>query len=585
MFCIAALCVVLQVIEMLCGYLWRTDVPALLKEYMFLLLAQSVRVLHYCQGHGPTSLAKLSPRFSPIQGIFQALTRELKLLYEEEVKDMPQAVTASGSGLGIGALDHGRFSSYFQAMLEAGLAVADVLPCESPPLKSNSAPVMEEGGNASAATTTAAANLGGAPGKKKKLKTKRERGMSASSTGGPRRQTSTSPRVSESESLESAVSSNTSPPPLSVFSPDAAPSSSSASASSGAGVSPVPSLSSSAASVKLEEATWFQRALIVSRVLRYLGFGEEHCTADFDAFVQSMAASIQPSTAHSRVVIVSGIPAHVPPDVVKSSLHKVCSSHGGIENGQVYVPEVSHRQVKQKPTLKSPPSSSALDTTAPGSSVNVGGGGGGASFPPPDNSEPNTAAIKEEESSAEPSLPERQQQSPVPQAYTQGFAVFSLMSKTKVECVRKALYRSKALMESLQLGGGPDQLLDAPPDDSLTFSTVNSALMTDPESNMALEQYLIFKLLGSSREFTDEASQALTEVFYSCFFIDQQSSSSERQETGYICLGRDQILHSAQENLLLAFFHSSRPTKKPVGDHVTWVLRQYGMSKSVDKDM
>ena len=564
--------VLLQVIEMLCGYLWRTDVPALLKEYMFFLIAQSVRILHYCQGHGPTSLSKLSPRFSPIQGIFQALIRELKVLYDEEAKDMPQATTPSGTGVGIGVLDHGRFSTYFQAMLEAGLAVADVLPCECPPVKSNSTAVTEEGGTATASTPSAAA-----PSKKKKLKTKRERGMSASSAG-PRRQSSTSPRVSESESLESAVSSNTSPPPLSVFSPDAAPSSSSASASSGAGVSPVPSLSSSAASVKTEEVTWFQRALMMSRVMRYLGFGEEHCLSDFDAYIQSVATSIQPSTAHSRIVIVSGIPAHVQPDVVKSALHKVCSSHGGIENGQVYVPEISHRQVKQKTTVTSSPSSAPEG--APGSSVSASGGATSAV----DSTEPSAASKDEEITSTDPSPPERQQ-SPVPQGYTQGFAVLSLPSKTKVEYVRKALYRSKALMESLQLGGGPDQLMDAPPDDSLTFSTVNSALQTDPESNVALEQYLIYKLFGSSREFTDEASQALTEIFYSCFFIDQQSSSSERQETGYICLGRDQILHSAQENLLLAFFHSSRPTKKPVSDHVTWVLKQYGMSKSVDKDM
>ncbi|KAK7087914.1 probable E3 ubiquitin-protein ligase HECTD4 isoform X2 [Littorina saxatilis] len=564
--------VLVQVIEMLCSYLWRTDVPALLKEYMFFLLAQSVRILHYCQGHGATSLSKLSPRFSPTQGMFQAIIRELKVLYEEEVKDMPQASTPSGSGVGIGVTDQGRFSSYFQAMMEAGLAVADVLPCESTPLKSTST-VMEEG-SASASTPNSAA-----PSKKKKLKTKRERGTTAPSAG-PRRQTSMSPRVSESESLESAVCSSTSPPPLSVFSPDAAPSSSSASASSGAVMSPVPSLSSSAASLKLDEITWFQRALVVSRVLRYLGFGEEHCAADFEAYVQSVATSLQPSTAHSRMVIVAGIPAHVRPDVVRSTLHKLCSNHGGIENGEVYVPEISHRQVKQKTGPKSPPPSSAADS-APGSSSVAGNTG--ATFPP-DGSE--VASGKEEDTSntADPLPPERGQ-SPVPQAYTQGFAVFSLPSKTKVESVRKALYKSKALMESLQLGGGPDQPLDAPPDDSLIFSTINSALQTDPESNMALEQYLIYKLFKFGRQLTDEASQALTEIFYSCFFIDQQNSStSERQETGYICLGRDQILQAVPENMLLVFFLNSRPSKKPIGDHVTWVLRQYGMPKAIDKD-
>ncbi|KAL8604631.1 hypothetical protein ACOMHN_013411 [Nucella lapillus] len=561
--------VLVQVIEMLCGYLWRTDVPALLKEYMFLLLAQAVRILHYCQGHGATSLSKLSPRFSPTQGIFQAIIRELKGLYEEEVKDMPQATTPAGTGVGIGVTDQGRLSSYFQAMLEAGLAVADVLPCESPLIKSASTPVMEEGGGAIASTLTTSSSA-----KKKKLKTKRERGTTSSTAATPRRQTSTSPRASESESLESAVSPTVSPPPVAVLSPDATPSSSSASASSAAAVSPCGS--NSATSVKLEDVPWFQRAMIISRVLRYLGFGEEHCGQDYDTYIQNVALSIQPPTAHSRIVILSGIPAHIRPDVVRSALHKVCSAHGGIENGEVYVPEISHRQVKQKTTPKSPPVAATTDSSVDGS-VEVG-----ATAPVED-----TAAPREEEEqtvASQPAASDRQEL-PIHQAYTQGFAVFNLPSKTKVECVRKALYRSKALMESFEMGVGPDQLMDAPPDDSLVFSTVNSALLTDQESNMALEQYLIFKLLGSSREFTDEASQALTEIFYSCFFIDQQSSSSERQETGYICLGRDQILHTAQDNLLLAFFLNSRPTKKPIGDHVTWVLRQYGMSKSMDKDV
>jgi hypothetical protein len=78
-FLLQSFAVCCQVIELLCGYLWRTEVPGMLKEYMLVLLAQAVRILHYCQGHGATSLAKLSPRFSPTQGIFQAIIRELKV--------------------------------------------------------------------------------------------------------------------------------------------------------------------------------------------------------------------------------------------------------------------------------------------------------------------------------------------------------------------------------------------------------------------------------------------------------------------------------------------------------------------------
>ncbi|XP_025090246.1 probable E3 ubiquitin-protein ligase HECTD4 isoform X2 [Pomacea canaliculata] len=568
--------VLIQVIELLCGYLWRTDVPALLKEYMFHLLAQAVRILHYCQGHGMTSLVKLSPRFSPTHGIFQALVRELKVLYEEEVKDMPQASTVSGTGVGVGVMDAGKFSSYLQAVFEAGLAVADVMPCESPPLKPAAPPSAEEAAPTPALSPTVAT-------KKKKLKTKRERG--ASSAGGVIRRTpSTSPRASESESLESATSSTCSPPPAmaSVVSETVGSSSSTTSGSSGAGIvtSPLPSLSSSNDSIKLEDISWFQRAILISRVLRYLGFAEDHCGADFDSFVQDVALSIQPSTAYSRIIVISGIPPQISPEVVKSALCKVCSSNGGIEHNEVFVPEISQRPHKQKGSSRTQAMSGQAET---GSAVQEGSTDS-TLFPPTDHQEQETDLGMQMTEQSPVSQSCDQDQASNSQACTQGFAVFSLMTKTKVEAVRKGLFRSKALMESLQLGGGLEQV-DAPPDHSLAFSTVSPALLTDAEANQALEQYFVYKLFGNTREFTDEASQALTEIFYSCFFIDQQNSSPDcRQETGYICLGREQILQAAPENLLLAFFQNSRPAKKPIGDHVTWVLRQYGMSKSLDKD-
>lgn len=543
---------------------------------MFHLLAQAVRILHYCQGHGMTSLVKLSPRFSPTHGIFQALVRELKVLYEEEVKDMPQASTVSGTGVGVGVMDAGKFSSYLQAVFEAGLAVADVMPCESPPLKPAAPPSAEEAAPTPALSPTVAT-------KKKKLKTKRERG--ASSAGGVIRRTpSTSPRASESESLESATSSTCSPPPAmaSVVSETVGSSSSTTSGSSGAGIvtSPLPSLSSSNDSIKLEDISWFQRAILISRVLRYLGFAEDHCGADFDSFVQDVALSIQPSTAYSRIIVISGIPPQISPEVVKSALCKVCSSNGGIEHSEVFVPEISQRPHKQKGSSRTQAMSGQAET---GSAVQEGSTDS-TLFPPTDHQEQETDLGMQMTEQSPVSQSCDQDQASNSQACTQGFAVFSLMTKTKVEAVRKGLFRSKALMESLQLGGGLEQV-DAPPDHSLAFSTVSPALLTDAEANQALEQYFVYKLFGNTREFTDEASQALTEIFYSCFFIDQQNSSPDcRQETGYICLGREQILQAAPENLLLAFFQNSRPAKKPIGDHVTWVLRQYGMSKSLDKD-
>jgi hypothetical protein len=69
----------------------------------------------------------------------------LQVLYDEESKDMPVLVTAAGSGIGIGVSDQGRFSTYFHTLMEAGLAVADVLPCETMPLKPASPTTMDGG--------------------------------------------------------------------------------------------------------------------------------------------------------------------------------------------------------------------------------------------------------------------------------------------------------------------------------------------------------------------------------------------------------------------------------------------------------
>jgi hypothetical protein len=68
------------------------------------------------------------------------------VLYDEESKDMQSSATPAGPGIGIGVCDQGRFSTYFTALMEAGLAVADVLPCETPPFKSGTSPSGMEAG-------------------------------------------------------------------------------------------------------------------------------------------------------------------------------------------------------------------------------------------------------------------------------------------------------------------------------------------------------------------------------------------------------------------------------------------------------
>jgi hypothetical protein len=122
-----------------------------------------------------------------------------------------------------------------------------------------------------------------------------------------------------------------------------------------------------------------------------------------------------------------------------------------------------------------------------------------------------------------------------------------------------------------------------------TVSTVNAMLLTtEPQANDVLEEYLNSKFFSVSnpKEICDSGTLALIEVFHSCFIMDQRHTSDDsRQDSGFICLGKDQILQHVQENLLFCFFNNIRPPKKSLPEQVTQVLKKYGMLKSPDKEM
>ncbi len=83
---------------MLCGYMWRSDIPALMKELLFHVLAQSLRMLHLSEGGVETLLSTLSPAYSPCLALLQQLQAELRKLYDEETKHWTSATSVSGNG-------------------------------------------------------------------------------------------------------------------------------------------------------------------------------------------------------------------------------------------------------------------------------------------------------------------------------------------------------------------------------------------------------------------------------------------------------------------------------------------------------
>ncbi|KAK3804042.1 hypothetical protein RRG08_062412 [Elysia crispata] len=655
--------VFLHLVEFLCSYLWKTDVPGLVKEYIFHLLAQTLRVLHYSEGCPNVGSAnsrlasKLSARLSPTQGMLVALPRELKRLYDMESKNMPEMTTSAGHGLGLGVTDTGRWSTYLQALIEVCLAISEVVPCEALLSKDTPSDVLAEEG---AAGTSAALSKGGSglssSGKKKKLKPKKER-MAASA-----RRSSFEQRVTfggEAEDVLDPASSmhgthsladahnlafGAVGPGMSNWEGSGAKA-----VSSNTSMCSVTSVSSSS-SIKIDDMPWFPAAVSASKILRHMALKEPHCEEEVAKAIKFALSSLTTVTAHTRIMIVTGIPTYLEQDIVEKSVSKVCNGQGGLDGNKLFVPTPAVIQALDRQEKKKVPeeqagvavSLSLSSTVSTDSTLQSSAASKSETFlsqtvtEPTGSSTPTNLSPTMEEVSSKLSKSFLKITGTRPKLI-EGYAVFSLPSKTKVEAVRKAFLRTKWLnlgedVETTHGEGGEDDdvaagssLLEAP-EENLNVHTVNQQLLTEPEAMTALEKFLLSKLCldlsvhnndsevnkskpridgsGGSESHTKDtksiapvglattknlsspvqglneaASQALTEVFYTCYFMDQG-----QQDSGDICLGREQILNPASENLLGAFFNAVRPVKKSLPEVVAGALRQYGIVKSRDKD-
>lgn len=548
--------VFLHIIEFLCGFLWKTDVSALVKEYLFHLLAQTMRILRYSEGcQGSSLLAKLSTRLSPTQGMLTALPRELKKLYDLEAKNMPEMTTTAGHGIGLGVTDTNRWSTYLLALMEVCLAISEVIPCEISVCKEPTEALVED---SAAGTSCALAAGSSSSGKKKKLKPKKERNpastrMPSQDQRGPTDGTdsdvsasSSTVNISQSLDTQTAIS-------VGVISVQPIK------ASSNSSICTISNASSST-SIKVDDMAWFPLAVSTAKLLRYLALKEPHCQEQVNEAVKAAAMALSSPTSHSRLLVITGIPTYLDLPTVKKSIRKVCNSFGGLDRDEIFVPTPNDFNILDSkgatPQLVSV--SSSIDTVStPTSTSNESKAD--SSMPQP--ATPTTPTIDSKKKSK----------------LIEGYCVICLPSKTKIDIVRKAFLKSKWL--NLNLGEEPDTNMEAP-DENLNVQTVSPVLLTEPEANSALESYLSYKISGKigGQTLGPAANQALTEVFYSCYFVDQQ------QDSGDICLCKDQIMNPASENLLGPFFNAVRPAKKPLAEAVTAVLRQYGIQKSQDKD-
>lgn len=268
---------------------------ACVKELVFHLLAELLRTVHSLeQRKHPAGLSSsIALQLNPCLAMLMALQSELHKLYDEETQSWVSGSACGGSGAAA-AVDQGRFSTYFHALMEGCLAVAEVtLPTNmsvtASGVTSATAPNLSDSSSSSSSSPGQTPQSPSLLSKRKKVKMKREK---ASSSG--KRQSS------RSVDLDPTV--------LSI------------------------------GGSKPEDMLWFHRALTLLIILRHLTRKDpQGLGVTSDAIADACQALVGP-TAHSRLLVISGIPTHLDEGIVRGAIRKACNAHGGVFKDEIYIP-------------------------------------------------------------------------------------------------------------------------------------------------------------------------------------------------------------------------------------------------------
>lgn len=598
--------VLLQVVELLGNFLWTTDMAACVKELVFHLLAELLRTVHTLeQRRHPAGLSSsIALQLNPCLAMLMALQSELHKLYDEETQNWVSGSTCGGSG-GPAAGDQGRFSTYFHALMEGCLAVAEVtLPTNmsvtASGVTSATAPNLSDSSSSSSSSPGQTPQSPSLLSKRKKVKMKREK---AASSG--KRQSS---RTVDSD-----------PTVLSI------------------------------GGSKPEDMLWFHRALTLLIILRHLTRKDpQGLGVTSDAIADACQALVGP-TAHSRLLVISGIPTHLDEGVVRGAIRKACNAHGGVFKDEIYIPlqEEDPKKPKDKAeggdgkaepekTLAFPGSDSmevstsssltpamSISASASTSQASICSSQGisqtvsdlsvdplpaGLELPiPPGLLEPHVVSSQESldislcstgslgslGSLGEPlDNAETALVSDMGSMYTvtsldhqplvarpiKGFAVVEIRSRAKIEKIRASLFNNNDLIGLSSLDG-EDELMEMSTEEILTVSVVNQSLF-DTQGSPGLEDYFNDKSIKGEK-LVPGAREVLTEIFKSCAHSEQTLSLTPAKpiRVSDIYLSKEQINSQTPGNLLHLFFTNVRPPKKVLEDQLTQILRKYGVPK------
>nr|XP_060642062.1 probable E3 ubiquitin-protein ligase HECTD4 isoform X2 [Anolis sagrei ordinatus] len=595
--------ILLQVVEILGNFLWTTNMAACVKELLFHLLAELLRKIHSLeQKKNPAGLSSsIALQLNPCLAMLMALQSELHKLYDEETQNWVSGNACSGSG--VGGTDQGRFSTYFHALMEVCLAVAEVtLPINM----SITANVMSStsGPNLSDSSSSSSSSPGQTPqspsllSKRKKVKMKREK----ASASGKR----TSSRAADTDTAMLSIGGS-----------------------------------------KPEDMLWFHRALTLLIILRHLTKKDPQGLGVTNDAVADACQALVGTTAHSRLLVISGIPTHLEEGVVRGAIRKACNAHGGVFKEEIYIPVQEEEPKKSKDKAEGGESRAELDKPAvsgsvdsldisssssvtPAMSVSASASTSQASISSSQGISRTTSDISVDQAlqgglemaippglldgtphgvSSQESLDlsigsslgsfgeqldnvETASMSDVGSMYTvtsldsqpapsrpiKGFAVVEIRSRAKIEKIRASLFNSSDLIGLSSLDG-EDELMEMSTEEILTVSTVNQSLF-DTQGSPALEDYFNDKTLKGDK-LVPGARDVLTEIFKSCLHSEQMLSLTPAKPTkvAEIYLSKEQINAQTPGNLLHTFFTNVRPPKKVLEDQLTQILRKYGAPK------
>ncbi|XP_045632479.1 probable E3 ubiquitin-protein ligase HECTD4 isoform X3 [Ursus americanus] len=598
--------VLLQVVELLGNFLWTTDMAACVKELVFHLLAELLRTVHALeQRKHPAGLSSsIALQLNPCLAMLMALQSELHKLYDEETQSWVSGSACGGSGAAA-ATDQGRFSTYFHALMEGCLAVAEVtLPTNmsvtASGVTSTTAPNLSDSSSSSSSSPGQTPQSPSLLSKRKKVKMKREK---ASSSG----------------KRQSSRSVDSDPAMLSI------------------------------GGSKPEDMLWFHRALTLLIILRHLTRKDpQGLGVTSDAIADACQALVGP-TAHSRLLVISGIPTHLDEGIVRGAIRKACDAHGGVFKDEIYIPlqdedpkkpkdkaEGGDGKAEPEKTLGFPTADSLEVSTSssltPAMSISASASTSQASIcssqgisqtvsdlsvdpllpgvePPvaPGVLEPHVVSSQESldislcstgslgslGSLGEPlDNVETASVSDMGSMYTvtsldnqplaarpiKGFAVVEIRSRAKIEKIRASLFNNNDLIGLSSLDG-EDELMEMSTEEILTVSVVNQSLF-DTQGSPGLEDYFNDKSIKGEK-LVPGAREVLTEIFKSCAHSEQMLSLTPAKpiKVSDIYLSKEQINSQTPGNLLQLFFTNVRPPKKVLEDQLTQILRKYGVPK------